>query len=201
MGNRPPIKTKIGDAIEYWSKSISELDFNIDWSEGATHCWRCGCKSNLQRCHIIPYSLGGLDQPDNIVLLCTRCHAENPNLRDKTIMWDWIKAYKVQFYDTFWLNLGLKEYEFIYQTNFLSDMNLILDVEEKNEDLEAISNEIKLTIREYATNASVHFGQNYFNAATVAGLLRLTLIRLASARNRDISHISNNSTRKRWYYI
>ena len=59
-------------------------------------------EKNLQRCHIIPNSLGGKDEASNLVLLCKRCHADGPNVEDPEIMWDWIRAYGVPFYDTFW---------------------------------------------------------------------------------------------------
>ena len=82
MSRRKNIKTNIREAAEYWMGCYSELEVNIDWSEAESHCWRCGCEKNLQRCHIVPHSLGGADQPDNIVLLCARCHSEGPNIFD-----------------------------------------------------------------------------------------------------------------------
>ena len=45
----------------------------------------------------MPDALGGPDAPENIVLLCKRCHAEWPNVKDPEIMWDWLKAYAVPF--------------------------------------------------------------------------------------------------------
>lgn len=88
MAKRTPIRTSIHDAAEYWSQRIDETELSVDWSEAETHCWRCGCERHLQRCHIIPDALGGEDTPGNIVLLCKRCHAEGPNVRDPEIMWD-----------------------------------------------------------------------------------------------------------------
>ena len=67
-GKREPIKTTIQEAIDYWSEFVHESDISVDWSESDTHCWRCGCEKHLQRCHIIPDSLGGKDCPENIVL-------------------------------------------------------------------------------------------------------------------------------------
>lgn len=99
---------------------------SVDWSEGETHCWRCGCKKKLQRCHIIPDSLGGKDEPSNIVLLCKRCHADGPNVLDSEIMWDWIKAYNVNFYGEFWSIQGMKEYEFIYKKSPVEEMSTFL---------------------------------------------------------------------------
>lgn len=75
-------------------------------AEAYTHCWRCGCEKNLQRCHI-----------------------DGPNVTDPEIMWDWIKAYSVPFYDTFWGILGAKEYRFIYKKSFTQE---IFDILEKH---------------------------------------------------------------------
>ena len=92
MSERTSIKTTISQAVDYWSKRIDECGLSVDWSEAHTHCWRCGCEKNLERCHIIPDSFGGEDAPHNIVLLCKRCHVDGPNVTDPEIMWDWIRA-------------------------------------------------------------------------------------------------------------
>ena len=36
-----------------------------------------------------------------MVLLCETCHSEGPNTDDPEVMWEWISAYRVPFYDTF----------------------------------------------------------------------------------------------------
>jgi len=73
---RKPIKTKIDDIVDYWSERISESDISVDWTEANSHFWRCGYKSKLDICHIVPDSLGGIDAPNNLVLLCICCHTE-----------------------------------------------------------------------------------------------------------------------------
>ncbi|MFR6162100.1 HNH endonuclease [Mediterraneibacter gnavus] len=35
---------------------------------------------------MVPESLGGEDIPSNHVLLCSRCHLDNPNVADPEIM-------------------------------------------------------------------------------------------------------------------
>jgi len=67
---RISIKTKKRDIVDYWSKIKDECLLSVDWSEAETRCWRCGYQKRLQRCHIIPNSLGGKDTPSNLVLLC-----------------------------------------------------------------------------------------------------------------------------------
>ena len=140
MGNRSSIKTTIEQAVRYWSKHIDESDLSVDWEEADHVCWRCGCSRNLQRCHIVPDSLGGEDRPENIVLLCARCHADGPNVADADIMWDWIKAYKVTFYDTFWNIMGRKEYEFIYGKNIIKEFEELFERAGIIEDEEKIHN-------------------------------------------------------------
>lgn len=54
---RKPIKTKIPEIVNYWFSRIDESDFSVDASEAHERCWRCGCKRNLERCHIVPDSL------------------------------------------------------------------------------------------------------------------------------------------------
>lgn len=106
MSRRSKIQTSIQSAVEYWSRRIDEDEISTDWREADTHCWRCGCQRNLERCHIVPHTLGGTDEPSNIVLLCKRCHREGPNVTDPEIMWDWIRAYRVPFLETFWIIRG-----------------------------------------------------------------------------------------------
>ena len=114
------------EECDYWFSRINESEFSVDASEASERCWRCGYKRNLERCHIIPKSLGGKDVPSNYVLICRRCHLENPNVADSDIMWDWLKAYKESFYDTFWINRALEEYEKIYKTKFENDIMKII---------------------------------------------------------------------------
>ncbi|QII47414.1 HNH endonuclease [Bacillus paralicheniformis] len=163
MGNIRTTKEQVAD---YWFEIVDECGLSVDASEATERCWRCGYKARLERCHIVPESLGGGDSADNLVLLCKRCHIENPNVSDPEIMWDWIRAYGTPFYDTFWVIEGFKEYEFIYGKSFDEE------VRERN-----IKNpeEIKRLINEEFERSSFHFGHPYFNRATLAGLIRTVL--------------------------
>lgn len=174
MSKRAKITTTISPIVQYWSKNIDESELSIDWLNADTHCWRCGRERKLERCHIIPNSLGGEDSPHNLVLLCKQCHEECPNVTDPEIMWDWLKAYKVPIYRTFGSILGKREYQFIYGKDFeqeLTDMlsrsNLTLSDEIYNEINSRIANAIRETEN--------HFGQPYLNAATIAGVYRMVL--------------------------
>lgn len=174
MSKRAYIKTTISQAVDYWSKRVDECGLSVDWAEAHTHCWRCGCEKNLERSHIVPDSLGGEDAPHNIVLLCKRCHVDGPNVTDPEIMWDWIKAYGVPFYETFWGILGMKEYQFIYKTTFAQDLSDIIAAANLEFDDE-IKNKVNEITRTVMNKAGIHFGHPYFNTATMAGIHRMTL--------------------------
>jgi len=179
MSIRKPIKTTIKEAIDYWHEHMAWCDFNnVDWLEASTHCWRCGCEKNLERCHIVPDALGGKDEPSNIVLLCKRCHAEGPNVADSEIMWDWIHAYAVPFYETLWMFRGMKEYEFIYRKNIKSELKAILDAAEITDEVDEL---MEVSLQSAMEEASTHFGQPYFNVATVAGCYRMMLKKFAKS--------------------
>ncbi|MCL2421793.1 MAG: HNH endonuclease [Defluviitaleaceae bacterium] len=183
MNTRPPIKTTIKKAVDHWSNQTTECGLSVDWSEADTHCWRCGCKQHLQRCHIIPHALGGRDEPTNIVLLCSRCHAEGPNVADPEIMWDWIRAYAVPLYETFWSIKGMQEYKFIYQKSVTAEIKDILNAAGMSDDFRQLDELIKVNLQAVQDEASVHFGQPYYNAATMAGRYRMMLKNIAKSFN------------------
>lgn len=163
---RKNIKTSIKEIIEYWFSRVDECELSVDASEAHERCWRCGCEKSLERCHIIPDSLGGEDKPSNLVLLCHRCHLENPNVMEPEIMWDWLRAYKTLFYDTFWVIQGMKEYEFIY------GKSLREEIESRNiKDIDSFKEMFEKEIE----NTTFHYGHPYLNSATLAGVLRSTL--------------------------
>lgn len=193
------IKTTITNAVEYWSQYVDECDLSVDWAEAETHCWRCGCEKHLERCHIVPDSLGGEDTPKNIVLLCKRCHAEGPNVTDPDIMWDWIKAYKVPFYETFWQIRGEKEYEFIYKKKISEEIQDILDQCGKSSSDAEVEAVLAQCIKSVSKEASIHFGQPYFNTATMAGLYRMMLKSFADSFGVTFPASSSNGQQKPWY--
>lgn len=163
---RKNIKTKIPEIIDYWIKFEDECDLNFDWSEADIMCWRCGCKRKLQKCHIIPYSLGGKDEPSNLVLLCNECHEEAPNVESSTFMWDWIKSFHNPFYDTFWQNRAFQEYERIYHKSFFEELI------ERN----IITDHATLAFWKLKTGkTSYHFGHPYGNVSTITGKYKLYL--------------------------
>lgn len=83
-------------------------------------------------------------------------------------MWDWLKAYKVTFYDTFWPLQGMEEYEKIYSVSFEKEL------EKRNINVENY-NEIEQIIKSQIEKASYHFGDPHLNIATLAGIYRMTI--------------------------
>lgn len=197
--NREPIKTTIKEAANYWVKYQDECGLSVDWAEAEDHCWRCGCKRNLQRCHIIPDALGGKDEPANIVLLCKRCHADGPNVTDPEIMWDWIRSYGVPFYNTFWSIKGMQEYRHIYGSRFLDDFQKIVHSSEKQYSQGQIELMLQEKLSHLTEEAGVHFGQPYFNDATMAGLYRMLLKRMAEELEVNDSDWKTCKREKPWW--
>lgn len=165
MSRRSKIQTSIQSAVEYWSRRIDEDEISTDWREADTHCWRCGCQRNLERCHIVPHTLGGTDEPSNIVLLCKRCHREGPNVTDPEIMWDWIRAYRVPFLETFWIIRGQKEYAFIYGKPLYREIQDIcsrasVPLDTAQEQFDLLLGEVKLQRRHTFRSAVFQHGDN-----------------------------------------
>jgi hypothetical protein len=159
-------QVKKQEIVDYWFSRIDECGLSVDASEAHERCWRCGYKTSLQRCHIIPDSLGGRYEPSNLVLLCHRCHLENPNVTDPEIMWDWIRAYGTTFYDTFWKIQAIKEYETIYGKSF--------EMELKKRNIDNLER-FKNFFLEEIGKTTYHYGHPYLNNATIAGVIRIVL--------------------------
>ena len=104
-----PSKSQIFD---YWKDRLGQLGFVIDWGEPS--CWacrfhygtkydikrsdvgwdtilHCWSKIPLQRCHIIPRSLGGTDDVSNLFLMCRECHDLAPNTSIPAIFFEWAR--------------------------------------------------------------------------------------------------------------
>jgi 5-methylcytosine-specific restriction endonuclease McrA len=104
-----PSKTEVFD---YWKNVFPSKGVFIDWGEPS--CWACGHfwngkydvtnskasmqqiykaweRAPLQRCHIIPRSLGGSSDPSNLYLMCAECHDLAPNTTEPEIFFAWVK--------------------------------------------------------------------------------------------------------------
>lgn len=108
---------------KYWQENnnIPETELNFDWGDAESHCWNCGTykksksssKIHLERCHIVPKSLGGENTADNYVLLCKECHKEAPDVKHKSAMWEWLKLNRtaISLYGTYKINKALQMLE------------------------------------------------------------------------------------------
>jgi 2-phosphoglycerate kinase len=107
-------------------------------------------------------------------------------------MWDWIRAYGTPLYETFWRIRGMQEYKFIYKKSLTQELlDFGLAVEEVNKIAQTIYEELQ-------AEASIHFGQPYFNTATIAGLLRMMVKRLAERYNKPLK-IEEKFPRTPWW--
>ena len=155
------IKTTKQEIVKYWTTRQDESGLAVDWAEAHELCWRCGYKTSLHRCHIIPDSLGGLDEASNLVLLCGRCHREAPNVKDSSFIWLWLRAHAVSFYDTYWTLRGEAEFEKIYGRKLFSNLTGDeLSNQEKND-----------AFKESFKNVTIHYGEGRLNPATIAWIL------------------------------
>lgn len=154
--------TTLEQIVEYWTANQSEIGLSVDWAEAKSLCWRCAHKRKLQRCHIVPRSLGGSEDPSNLVLLCAQCHSEAPNVDDPDFMWTWLRAHASCFYGMYWYERGVREYEFIYGEKPFVD----------TDDPTSFLAKASVVIKENINSTSTHWGQGKINPSTVAWLLR-----------------------------
>jgi hypothetical protein len=155
------INTTLDEIARYWSLHQSETGLSVDWAEARERYWRCGYKSKLQRCHIIPHSLGGADEAANLVLLCLRCHREAPNVSDPSYMWLWLRSHAVPFYDTYWTLRAVEEFEKLHQRKPFSL------IDSNGLEVETLTR----LINSYVRQVCVHFGEVRLNPSTLAWII------------------------------
>ena len=112
--NKRKTPPKHSEIAEYWSTQYPTFPPAVDIGEPACFC--CGyfmsswdydpenkkrdtwqkcwnaTKSKLDRAHIIPHSLGGSNDVSNYVLLCKKCHASAPNVKDREYFLAWVSS-------------------------------------------------------------------------------------------------------------
>jgi HNH endonuclease len=97
---------------DYWS--TREDGLALEWAEARERCWRCGYRTKLELCQIVPRVPDGDETADNLVLLCSRCHREAPNHSNPRYMWVWLRATCVPRYDMYWVSRGWDEFEVMF---------------------------------------------------------------------------------------
>lgn len=107
------------EIARYWYERGKELRDNplFGWiyhltiDLGEPSCWGCGswnCENDicgwkvdealknfnnvewLERCHIVPRSLGGSNKPENLVLMCHQCNIANPHTDNPEVFFGWM---------------------------------------------------------------------------------------------------------------
>lgn len=174
--NRTPLR----EIVEYWSTREAECGLGVDWTEAHERCWRCGYKSSLQRCHIIPRSLRGFKEPSNLVLLCIRCHREAPNVNDPRFMWIWLRTTCTPLYDFYLMIRGIQEFEKMFGRKPFINTDLI----QINRGL------LDQLVGEEMDKAIIHFGVGRLNPSTIASVLALIEERMTG---KPISAVSGSS--------
>ncbi|AXB43979.1 HNH endonuclease [Amycolatopsis albispora] len=151
--------------VDYWAAVEDESGLAVDWAEAHERCWRCGYRSRLERCHIIPDSLGGRASPDNLVLLCGRCHREAPNHAEPEYMWRWLRATCVPLYDTYWTIRGTAEFEVMFGRKPLECLLAAgIAVDELTDGFRAV-------LKDEFARAVIHFGEGRLNPSTIACIM------------------------------
>lgn len=152
MPKRVAIKTKPDEIVQYWKEIgkykdaftgeehfINEGFLGADASDFRTHCWRCGCKwktfgaGGMERAHLFPrqfqedYNLSdNIDDPCNIILLCSRCHKDAPDTKNPKDTFDWIKETRCSTYNSFW---GFDSYrEFFMRAGRAPENTILLSI-------------------------------------------------------------------------
>ena len=69
--------------LEENKRPVDENDLPLIWNDRKV-------KHKLHRCHIKPRSLGGEDAPNNLFLMCDRCHAESPDTTNSRTFFRWV---------------------------------------------------------------------------------------------------------------
>ena len=88
-------------------------------------------------------------------------------MADPEVMWDWLRAYGVPFYDTFWWVNGIEEYKKIYGRSYAEEL--------RTRGISPEDPAFKAVLDEQRQKASYHFGDPHLNIATLAGIIRMAL--------------------------
>ncbi|PLR72995.1 hypothetical protein CYJ37_11425 [Bacillus sp. UMB0728] len=85
-----------------------------------------GTAGKLERCHIVPKSLGGSYEPSNLFLMCHNCHLKAPNILNGNMFLKWVSIHRKK------CALGLNLVEYTEYTSVLCkefgiDLNSFVD--------------------------------------------------------------------------
>jgi HNH endonuclease len=160
MTKRARIRTTAAEIVDYWSRRETECGLSVDWADAHKRCWRCSGKRKLEKCHIVPDRLGGSDKPENLILLCHRCHLDQPNVVDPVATWNWLRNNAVSLYDTDWIIRGIDEFKRQFGRTPFSGLTADIPVER-----------FQTELKKYRQMSIIHFGQGRPNPTTVCWIL------------------------------
>lgn len=181
-GNKPGKRSDVAAIVDYWRRREDECGLGVDWAEAHERCWRCGYKSALEMCHMVPASLGGSADPSNLVLLCGRCHREAPNARDPKYMWIWLRATTVGAYDVYWTLRGAQEFRLMYGRDPFAHL-------EGRDDL---AEHARKLLEEEMLDATIHLGEGRMNPSTLAAVFARVEERLTGKPSVPLSTSANS---------
>lgn len=78
-------------------KRLAKID-NPSWRK-IRSAWN-DCKG-LHRCHIVSETLGGTDEPENIFMMCKKCHDSAPDTTSKEMFLRWVYVQEPHFAQEF----------------------------------------------------------------------------------------------------
>lgn len=160
-----PCNLSCSTIADYWAGRIDDIFLNVMWEDAHERCWRCGEKRKLEKCHIVPESLCGLNDPSNVILLCTQCHRDAPNIDDPRFMWIWLQS-EPRSGHLFWTMRGLEEFERMFGRRFLSSVSI-----SSKEECDSLLESAKQLLAEMYKKVIVHYGEGRLNPATTACVL------------------------------
>lgn len=108
MSQRRPVPPSVVAIVESWNKDLKEV----------AHCFACGYtgtgktswrQANLIKAHVVPFSLGGSNDPSNFVLLCCVCHYINPETPSRAHYLRWLDTAPKSKAYLEWIALGKRQ--------------------------------------------------------------------------------------------
>ncbi len=149
----------VGAIADYWEARQPPLLIAVPWIDSCECCWRCGDKGSLQRCHIIPDSRGGSGKPENLLLLCARCHREAPNVADSRFMLAWLE---VTADPDYWHEQAVALFKRIHNREPFSRLR-----GDPSPDRQ------RSAMKQAASLSSTHYSDGWWNPATVCAMFEL----------------------------
>jgi hypothetical protein len=160
MPKRKSTLPTINRIADYWENHIDESYLGVDFSESRQRCWRCGYETkSLQKCHIVPESLGGLSDPSNLVVLCGRCHRDAPNVKHKHFMFSWIFFTRSPFYECSHQTKNDNLFELFFNRKFTSDICHFNNISKEQLDKHTNSDGFRKQVSRIFDQTSTHFGE------------------------------------------